>query len=246
MIERLLLSVRRCIRRHTTRRSSTVRYAFPAVVVFSALLAALTLSPDASYVRVESVPSQVAAGETFTINVYAHAAIPTNAIDISLAYPEQQIAVERVDIGESVITIWTEDPYAAHGVVHMRGGVFRKGFLGEHLIARVKAHALSAGVAHVLASNSEFIAGDGKGSAVSVVNNGSGDTNIYVTKAGELKSTVSVGLVTDINHDGIVDLADVREFLAAWYAKQSIFDFNGDGKMTFRDFGILLARSFFH
>lgn len=235
----------RWIRRTSTRRSATVRYTFPILIVVGALLGAAASTSDTSYVRITTDPREVEAEKTFTINVYAHAAVPTNAIDIRLAYPDDQITIEGIDVGESVITIWTEEPYARNGTVYLRGGVYRRGFLGEHLIARVRAHAKQSGVAHILASDSQFVAGDGKGTIVTVSETGSEETKVYVTRAGELKSTVSIGIVTDIDGDGDVDLSDIHEFLSAWRAKQSVFDFNGDGKMTFRDFGILLAHSFF-
>ena len=233
-------------RLRTHARSATVRYAFPAVVFFSATLAAVLSSGGASdsYVRVDTRPETVAAGDMVTISVYAHAAVPINAVDITIAYPERQLKVEGIDVGESVITIWTEEPYARDGAVHLRGGVFRRGFLGEHLIARIQARAQEGGVTKILTTDSQFIAGDGKGTIVDVMRTGAEETQIRITKAGELKSTVSVGVVTDIDGDGDVDMSDIRAFLEAWQARRSAFDFNGDGRMTFRDFGILLAHSF--
>ncbi len=215
------------------------------LVLVGALLGAAAAQQDVSYVRVATNPERVEAGQSFVITVYAHAAVPTNAIDIQLSYPERQLSVERIDVGESVITIWTEEPYARGGVIHMRGGVFRRGFLGEHLIARIHARADESGVAHILTSDSQFVAGDGRGSIVTVTETGAEETRIYVTQAGQLKSTVSLGIVTDIDGDGDVDLNDIHDFLAAWRSNRSTFDFNGDGRMTFRDFGILLAHSFF-
>lgn len=241
------LFLKRFLRYHLRSRSGTVHYAFPAVIVGALLGAALSLSDSTpSHVRVATEPAEVAAGERFSISVYATAAIPINAVDISVAYPEDQIVIEGIDVGESVITIWAVEPYARNGTIYLRGGVFRRGFLGEHLIARVRARATESGVAHILASESQFIAGDGSGNAVNVVATGAEETRVHVTRAGELKSSVSIGIVTDLDGDGDVDLTDIREFLAAWHAERFIFDFNGDGEMTFRDFGILLAYSFFH
>lgn len=239
--------LKRWYRQKRNTHSGTVRYAFPAVLAFSALVSfAGALMSDSSYVRIETVPDRVVAGQEVTINIYASAYTPTNAVDLKIAYPEQQLHVDRIDTGESIITIWTAEPYAKDGRVYLQGGVFRKGFLGEHLIARIKAHAIESGVARIVATESVFLAGDGKGTTVAVTNTGSEKANVQIDAAGSLKSTVSIGLITDINGDGKVDFIDIQKFLSAWHNSQSYFDFNGDGKMTFIDFGILLAHAFFH
>lgn len=239
--------IKRWYRQKICTKSTTVRYAFPAVLALSAILTfALSAMSESSYVRISTVPEHVGAGETFTINIYAAAHVPTNAVDLKIAYPEKQIKIDSIDTGESIITIWTEEPYAKDGYVYLRGGVFRKGFLGEHLIARINAQAVESGVARIVASQAVFLAGDGKGSTVSVSNNGSEVAQVSVDEAGNLKSNVAIGIVTDIDGDGDVDLSDIERFLSAWRTSTSFFDFNGDGRMTFRDFGILLAKAFFN
>jgi hypothetical protein len=57
--------------------------------------------------------------------------------------------------------------------------------------------------------------------------------------------TVTVRIVTDIDGDGSVSLADLSRFMTAWASKTEVYDFSGDGRMTFRDFAIILADSFF-
>ncbi len=206
---------------------------------------ALVVSSDVSYVRIDTVPKEVHAGDMVTISVYASAHVPTNAVDIKVAYPESQFKVESIDVGESVITIWTEEPHAKNGNVFLRGGVFRKGFVGEHLVARIQARAVGTGSARILASESVFLAGDGKGSTVTLTKNGGEVATVRIDEKGTLESKVAIGLVTDIDGDGDVDMSDIQNFLTAWSKDVDSFDFNGDGKMTFRDFGILLAKSFF-
>jgi len=237
--------IRRWYARRARRGSSTVRFAFPALLAFaSAFSLALVLSSQTSYVRIETVPEEVRAGDMVTINVYAFAHVPTNAVDIRVAYPSTQLVVEDIITGESIITIWTTEPYAEKGNVFLRGGVFRKGFVGEHLIARIRARAVGTGSARVLASESVFLAGDGKGSTVAVANTGSEIATVRVNEKGALETTVAIALVTDVTGDGVVDTKDIQRFLKAWTTDESTFDFNGDGKMTFRDFGILLTKAF--
>jgi hypothetical protein len=225
----------------------TVRYAFP-IVALTALFAGLAAvsSQNSSYISITTSQTNVRKGETFMIEVKAYAHVPINAVDIVVDYPENQMRIQGIDIGTSVITLWAEDPYARGGKVFLRGGVFQKGFLGEHTIARIRVEATATGLAYVNLDSAALIAGDGKGTAVQVEKISDTQTRIYVTAVdGSLEGTASIDIVTDLDSDGNVDLSDISAFMGAWFSKSKTFDFNGDGRMTFRDFSILLADSFF-
>jgi hypothetical protein len=225
----------------------TVRYAFP-IVALTALFAGLAAvtTHDASYISFTTSQSSVREGETFTIEVKANAHVPVNAVDIVVDYPENQMKIQGIDTGTSVITLWTEDPYARGGKVYLRGGVFQKGFLGEHTIARIRAEATATGLAYVNLDSAALVAGDGKGTTVTVEKVSDTQTRIYVTAVdGSLEGAASIDIVTDLDGNGSVDLSDISAFMGAWFSKGKTFDFNGDGRMTFKDFSILLADSFF-
>jgi len=230
-------------------KSVTVRYAFPLVAIaaaFAGTLAAV-VSEDVSYLDISADPATVRAGETVFITVTAGAHTPVNAIDVQLDFPEEQLEIKSIDTGESVITLWTEEPYAEDGTVYLRGGTFRQGFVGEHQIARIRANAIQSGSATVRVASAEFVAGDGTGSPVDLTDRDEG-ARIYVTNEdGTLVGNASVELLTDIDGSGGVDLADISVFMAAWFDEDTrFFDFNDDGDMNFRDFSIILADSFFN
>lgn len=229
--------------------SKTVRYAFPAIIASLVLVSiAATLSPDqnTSYISISASPDTVASGETFTVIVSAVAHTAVNAVDIELTFPETQAEILGIDTGNSVITLWTEEPYAEDGIVHLRGGTFRRGFIGEHEIARIRARATESGSAVVSVDGGQFIAGDGSGTIVNLSENDEQEARIYITNEdGSLVGEVTVQIVTDIDGDGAVSMADIQAFMAAWNNKSKVYDFNNDGKMSFRDFAILLADSFF-
>jgi hypothetical protein len=224
------------------------------VFAFAALLAASSIvSEHKSFVHLESSVKSVSAGEQFSIGVYVTAHVPVNAVDLSLVFPKEQISIVGIDTGESVITLWTEDPSVKGNTVVMRGGTFRKGFIGNHLIATINARAVQTGIAQFSVDNVILLAGDGSGSKVSVAKTGEEEKSFFIIdEKGEVASggsvgvqgTVSAMIVTDIDGDGNVSLGDISRFMVAWNTKATIFDFNGDGSMTFRDFGIILADSF--
>ncbi len=229
-------------------KGKTVRYAFPLVVLatFFASLASV-ITQDTSFITIETSPSTVAEGDLFYIEVKATAHTAVNAVDIVLSYPEDKISIDNIDIGTSVITLWTEEPYAKDGKIYLRGGTFKRGFIGEHTIARVHAKALTSGIAHVTTSDATFVAGDGKGTEVDVSDAESDTSKVSITTVdGAIVATAEVTIVTDLDGSGSVDLRDVSAFMAAWFTKSKTFDFDGDGRMTFKDFSILLADSFTH
>lgn len=234
-------------------KSRTVRYAFPLAFASLVFLGASVLtSGTASYVKLSSDKTYVKSGEFFTIDVYAGAHIAANAVDIQIAYPEDQIKIEGIDTGTSVITIWTTEPYAEDGLIVLRGGTFRKGFLGEHMIAQINARAKEAGSAKFSADSVQLLAGDGRGTDITIKDTGYQSHTMYVDvtaddKTGEMtiEASVQIAIYTDIDGDGKVDMKDILSFMNAWRDKSTLYDFNGDGKMTFKDFGIILSDSFF-
>lgn len=227
------------------RHHDTIRYAFPFVFI-TALIAGLAsvVTENNSYVTVRTNLEQVDTDTEFFIDVSVTAHVPVNAVDIVVSYPDDRIRIEGIDTGTSVITLWTEEPYAKDGNIYLRGGTFRKGFLGEHVVARIRAKALYAGEARMLVKETQLVAGDGKGSAVAA-GDAVNEARIIVSAVdGKIEGKATVSLVTDTDGDGDVDLGDISRFMSAWLTRGQTYDFNGDGRMTFVDFSILLAESF--
>lgn len=235
-------------RRTKEKKFNTVHFAFP-VVVIATIFAGLAsvVSDNNSYVTITTPVQSVVRDQEFYIDVTVSAHVPINAVDLNVAYSESTLEILGIDTGTSVITLWTETPYAKDGKIYLSGGTFRKGFLGEHQIARIKARAKEAGEARLFVSSSQFIAGDGQGTVVdSDEPTGSTEVRIAVTgDDGVIKGEATVSIVTDMDGDGDVDLGDISVFMSAWFTRSKTYDFNHDGRMTFSDFSILLADSFF-
>ncbi len=230
-------------------RRGTIRYMFPAVISFAALLgAALITSTDISYVRLEASETTIMAGQSFSLDVYAFAHVPVNAVDITLQFDPAAVKVIGVDKGQSVLTLWTEEPTVKDGRVELSGGTYRKGFVNEHRIATINLEALQTGQSSFKASEVILLAGDGTGKEVSVTETVASQVNLYVydenSDPGSIGVNVAINIVTDIDGDGKVSLKDISSFMSAWNNKNTLYDFNGDGKMSFRDFSIILADFF--
>ncbi len=231
----------------SSRQYRTVRYAFH-IIILSAIVAGLAnvSSTNQSYITLTPSKKTVAEGEEFSIDVIATVHVPVNAVDLVVSYPESKVSIQGIDTGTSVITLWTQEPYAENGSVYMRGGTFRKGFIGEHTIARINAKAVQKGDVSIFVKDSQLVAGDGEGSVVSVSENQSSDEAqiIVMGEDGNITGEAELSIMTDTDGDGDVDIVDVSAFMSAWFTKEYTYDFNNDGKMTFRDFSIILADSF--
>jgi hypothetical protein len=232
-------------------RRGAVRFMFPAaaVSVAAALGAAAITADDTSYVRLESTHTTVEAGERFSIDIYAYAHEPVNAVNVTLIFDPESVTVAEIDRGQSVITIWTEDPVIEDDRVVLRGGTFRRGFIGEHKVARLDLVAKETGQKTFSATEVVLLAGDGAGSPVETSAVAGNDANVFIydenTDPEQIEVAVSMDLRTDLNSDGEVTLQDISVFMSAWNARDTRYDFNGDGRMSFRDFSILLADYFF-
>ncbi len=231
-------------------RNATVRYMFPLMLGITALIGANALtSTDSSYIRLESSQTSIMAGERFSLDVYAYAHVPVNAVDITLRFQSGAVEVVEVDRGQSVLTIWTEDPIIESDRVILRGGTFRRGFLGEHLVATIDLVAKQTGQNQFSASDVILLAGDGQGTKLAIGETNESKVNLYVYDENEdpanIGVNVQVSVVTDIDGDGAVSLKDISSFMGAWSSQSAVYDFNGDGRMSFRDFSIILSDFFF-
>lgn len=230
--------------------SRTVRFMFPALLSSAAALGllALTGGTQDSYIYLDAPKQAVEVGDLVPVTIYASAAVPVNAVELTVSFPEDKLDVFGVDRGQSVITIWTEDPVVNSNSVQMRGGTFKRGFLGDHQIATINFRAEKSGQYSISVEDVQLIAGDGEGTVVAAVTKPEATISLFnfdeSTSEEELKVAVAKKVSTDLNNDGKVTLQDISAFMGAWSNRSGSHDFDGDGRMTFRDFSIILAEFF--
>jgi len=231
-------------------KSSTVRQMFPLVLGLLAFLGAQSIATQGSFIRLAPSATTVLQGERFSIDIYANAHVPVNAVDVTIEYLPEAIEVLSVDKAQSVLTIWTKEPEITNNTIALSGGTFRRGFIGEHLLATIKVQAKHTGKTEFMVKNAELLAGDGKGTPVSVTGVGDASKKSFVIydeneEPSKITANIGVKITTDIDGDGEVTLRDISSFMASWHAKDVTYDFNSDGRMNFVDFSIILAKSFF-
>lgn len=230
-------------------RAGTVRYMFPALVLSTVLLStAVLMSSDVSYIKLMPSETAIETGNRFKIDVYANVHVPVSSVDITLEFDPLIVEVVGVDRKQSVLNIWTEDPIVKDGKVILRGGTYKRGFVGEHLIASISLKGKEIGQSSFSATDIILLTDDEKGTPVAVGKADDSIVNFYIydenTSLDNIDVNVSLKSVTDIDGDGKITLTDAGKFMTAWKNKEAFYDFNNDGKMTFRDFSILMADLF--
>jgi hypothetical protein len=228
--------------------TGTVQYMFPLFIGIAAILGASLISSEQSYIKLVPSKTAVMNGENFTVEIYVSAHVPVNALDLKINFSSNMVEVLSVDKGQSVLTIWTHEPKITTNSISLAGGTFRKGFVGEHLVATIKAKAKFTGMTEFLVEDAELLEGDGKGTPVTVSGVGEGaKTSFYIYDQNDSPEVISASLGIkinpDIDGDGTVTLRDISSFMGAWHGNDSVYDFNSDGRMNFIDFSIILARS---
>lgn len=230
------------------RNTKTVHYVFSFLLLLAmAVGMASVVGTDRTTIVLESDAGQVEAGETFSLDVYAVATTPVNAVSIVVTTPTDYVEVLGIDRGESVITLWTNDPVVTNGAVSLEGGTYRRGFVGKHLIATINLRAKKPGQATMITTNASLLAGDGRGSEVRTDIANARESVAIAEDSGDegtITADATVLIVTDLDGDGVVSLTDVSTFMGEWFRQNNRYDFNNDGVMSFKDFSILLANYF--
>jgi hypothetical protein len=233
---------------HKNNRATTIRFMFPLMLGTVAILFANIISTDKSYIRLVPSETMVMSGEDFTIDVFVNAHVPVNAINVNIGFSSEMVDILNINTGNSVLTIWTHEPIVEDETIKFSGGTFKRGFLGEHLIGTIKARAKYTGNTEFFINNAELLAGDGKGSSVAIDNSNT-KTSFYFYDQNDdpakISAEVRVNINADIDGDGNVTLRDISTFISNWTSKQTLYDFNSDGRMNFIDFSIILSKSFF-
>lgn len=231
------------------RTSRTVRFAFPVVMLSGVLLLANTISSlQQPEIILEISDTQVMAGESAYLDVKIDTRTEINAATIIIQLPSEAVLIDTIETSNSVITLWTEKPRVENNQIILRGGTFRRGFVGEHTIARVVFTPTTSGSFSFRATDIELVAGDGQGTVITPDASSVQSKTLYAFLPGEKvpTNTLSPSTIEAIRTQFGIDkdtvgLREISQFMSAWTTGSRSYDFNGDNRMTFTDFGILLT-----
>jgi len=140
-------------------------YALIKTILFAGAIAILSpLCVYASEIRLDSSKADVKIGEQFTIHVIVNSQDSLNAIEGSLVFSKDLLAVKEIRDGNSVVNFWIEKPHnTTHGNVYF-SGITPGGWSGIHnLIFSVVFEAKKDGQASIMLSDIHALRNDGMG-----------------------------------------------------------------------------------
>lgn len=222
----------------TQRRPYTIRFTFTFLLALASILGTATIvsKEQAGIILVPTVQT-TRVGETFTVEVLAEVYEPVNAVRVDILFNNSVLELLSINKSDSVLTLWTEEPYLDANKIIIEGGTYRRGFVGRHKITELEFRVLQAGEVLFEVDQSQFFAGDGTGRVVSAPL--AETVQVVAREEGDF---VDITPISKIDINGTVTLRDVSVFMADWRSRAVIHDFNNDGVMNFKDFSILLSR----
>lgn len=205
--------------------------------VLGTFLLANTASFSENFVFLSAEKTTFVEGEYFSVDVMINASEPINAVSATIIFPSDQLSVEGINVGRSVLTLWTKEPTVSGNQIFFSGGSFKRGFKGEHLLGTIKFFAKKSGKGEMSIKDIQLLTGDGLGNeALTSIKSG------LVFRVYQEESEIPKTAFSDFNGEKEITLKDVSIFIVNWRGGDKIFDLNGDNKVNLVDFSILLAR----
>lgn len=222
-----------------------------AVVVATGALAATVILSDEFPAAMYLAPSTatVKQGDTQQFNVMVKSKVPVNAFSGEVVFDTEKFQVVDISYNTSVADLWVEEPWynRAYNTIYFAGGTTQSGgFVGEEALITITLQAIHPGDATFSLHNPRILAHDGLGRDISLI--APLDTLFIVDTTPYAVSTppLTDAYVTvaddipplDLNQDGKLDFRDIGVLLSAMGSSDSQYDFTGDDKVTWSDLRI--------
>lgn len=213
----------------------TVRYAFSLAFLLGMFVGiASVITGDKSGIIIELSSASVPVGEVFSVDLYAEVYEPVNAVRANLVYPTSTLELVEINKTDSVISLWTTEPYVKSGIVYIEGGSYRRGFVGKHKLISLSFKVLDANIAKLNVTDIALLSGDGTGR----------ELPHDEVRTLTLNSEPIYEELQKINLNEKITIKEISIFMADWTAKTNKNDFDNDGSVSMKDFSILLNRYF--
>jgi len=226
----------------------SLRTILVAISVFAGTLVASVILTDNPMASIYVTPpiSSVSVGDTIDITVKVKSNVPVNAFTGELIFDTDYFFVSNINYSTSIANLWVEEPWynRANNSLYFAGGTtVDGGFAGTGELMKVTLQAKTAGDTTLTLHNIRVMAHDGLGSDIQLSEPldtlFSIDTTPFITPIQETDTNsitiVQSSLPLDVNKDGILSFQDVSTLLFALGSNKVMYDFNGDGAVTWAD-----------
>lgn len=181
-----------------SRHRGTVRTTFSLISVATLLSISPVINASSPEIRLQTDTTFIESGDRFSVDVYVNTNVAVNVADLTLTFQPDDVEVIGVDRSQSVLTIWTGEPIIETDKVILRGGTFRRGFIGEQKIATIDLRAKQTGRSQFVVGDVTLLAGDNNGLPVSVADTSDSDLSFYIYDKGADISDVKIS--TDVRN----------------------------------------------
>ena len=200
--------------------------------------------PAAMYIT--PVTANIKLGDEQKFNIMVKSQVPVNAFAGEIIFDTEKFRVLNISYNTDIANLWVEEPWynRANNSIYFAGGTTQSGgFVGEVALITITLQAINIGDAVLSLNNPRILAHDGLGSDVPL--NAQLDTlfTIDTTPYAVPVSYPTDNYVTvlneipalDLNQDGKLGFRDIGVLLNAMGSNDIRYDFTGDGKVTWGD-----------
>jgi hypothetical protein len=195
---------------------------------------------------------KLAPGGVAALDLIITAKTPINALEATIAYPDNLLEIFDVTRNEDTFSLWphseTHDPAVNLRELHVVAGTVRRGgFVGTSTIATLHVRAKSVGSAELSFNSIEVTASDGKGTPVPARAHPFAYT-IAERRLSSSGNSASISVAEtaptpDLDRDGSVTIVDVSILLIRIFGPYDRqFDLDRDGALGISDLSAILAR----
>jgi hypothetical protein len=146
-----------------------MKFFFSKILLTLAIAALFPLAACASELRLAAEPSEIHTGEEVTIAVVLDTDAPINAVEGSIMFPADVLALKAVRDGNSSVNLWVEKPHLTAAGVLTFSGITPGGMSGKDIfLFSATFTALRDGTAAIELSGTRALLNDGEGTEASV------------------------------------------------------------------------------
>ena len=212
--------------------------AVPLAVLIGILASTSPVNLDdlKSYISLYPGKTGIAVGDSFSVAVTIDSKLDFNAVEATIEFPKEFLAIDSVSYEDSIINLWIEEPNFSNdsGTLKFSGIITSPGYVGKRNVFEIHFKAKKSGIANVNFSNASVLANDGKG------------TEILEKEFGAIYSIKGIQASDlDFNGDGKLNISDISILVSKLNdsSADAMYDLNMDGKVNLMDLSIVLSRT---
>lgn len=194
-------------------------------------------------------------GESFSTDIRVTADVPVNVFKGVVQFDQSKLTVKSINYNTGIADLWAEEPWynLGAGTITFIGGTTKPGgFIGTDTLFTVTFTTNAVGTSELSLNDIRILQHDGLGTDTTVakpidalftISEEQINQETISQTNGRAKDVVIIPKsdITDLNQDGLHNIADVSIFFRYFSTQNSKADFNNNGTVGNADLSILLS-----